>query len=37
MTTFKRYMTTDGDGPPGVTEIRFVQDETTLYIRVRVA
>ena len=37
VTTFKRYMPTDGDGPPGVTEIRFVQDETTLYIGVRVA
>ena len=36
ITTFKRYMPTDGDAPPGNTEIRFVQDEDTLYIGVRV-
>lgn len=37
VTAFKRYIPTDGDSPPGITEIRFVQDEHTLYIGVRVS
>lgn len=37
VTTFKRYRPTDGGEPPGITEIRFVQDQTTLYIGIRVS
>ena len=36
VTTFKRYIPTDGDAPPGITEIRFVQDAETLYIGISV-
>ena len=36
VTSFKRYIPTDGDAPPGITEIRFVQDTDTLYIGISV-
>lgn len=35
--SFQRYIPTDGGSPPGKTEIRFVQDENTLYVGIRVS
>lgn len=37
ITTFQRYMPTDGGSPPGNTAIRFVQHEERLYIGIEVS
>ena len=37
ITSFKRYIPTDGDAPPGKTEVRFVQTSDTLYVGIRVS
>ncbi len=37
ITSFKRYLPTDGDAPPGKTEVRFVQTPDTLYVGIRVS
>ncbi len=37
LTTFHRYIPTDGGTPPGKTEVKFVQYQDTLYIGIRVS
>ncbi|MEZ4240872.1 MAG: DUF5916 domain-containing protein [Myxococcota bacterium] len=36
VTVFQRFLPTEGDAPPGVTEIRFLQDDRHLYVGIRV-
>ena len=36
VTDFVRYLPSEGGPPPGTTEVRFLQDERTLYVGIRV-
>ncbi|MBW2258532.1 MAG: carbohydrate binding family 9 domain-containing protein, partial [Deltaproteobacteria bacterium] len=37
VTEFLRFIPSEGGAPPGVTEVRFLQDDTNLYVGVRVS